>query len=79
MLYQSFKCMPVETAGEGGWGAAGPPPLPQIFAKVDLLIIDIYREKEKIANKKKKKLVKIPLKLQVTLLLSTSGIMKSWN
>ena len=51
MLYQSFKCMPVETGGEGGWGAAGPSP--QIFAKVDLLIIDIYREKEKIANKKK--------------------------
>ena len=53
MLYQSFKCMPVETGGEGGWGAAGPPS-PQIFAKVDLSTIDIYREKEKIANKKKK-------------------------
>ena len=37
-----------------------------LFVKVDLLIIDIYREKEKIANKKKK-LVQISLKLLVTL------------
>ena len=37
----------------GEKGAEGLHP-PQIFAKVDLLIIDIYREKEKIANKKKK-------------------------
>ena len=41
-----------------------PPPPPQIFAKVDLLSID-----------KKKKLVQIPLKLLVTLLLFTSEIM----
>ena len=34
------------------------PPSPQIFAKVDLSVIDIYREKEKIANKKKKNSLK---------------------
>ena len=51
MLYQSFKCMPVETGGKG-------PPSPQIFAKVYLLIIYIFREKEKIANKKKKNSLK---------------------
>ena len=63
---------PVETWGIGGC-------CPQIFAKVDLLPIDNYSENEKIGNKKQCKLLQIPLKLLVTLLLSTSGIMKSWN
>ena len=40
--------------GGGGW--AGGLQAPEIVAKVDLLIIDIYREKKKIANKKKQSL-----------------------
>ena len=50
--------------------ALGRTAAPQIFATVDLLLIDNDSEKKKIA--KKYKLVQIPRKLLVTLLLSTS-------
>ena len=46
---------PVETR-VGGWGGlrgGGPPPPLQIFAKVDLLPIDNYSEKKKVAKRKK--------------------------
>ena len=37
--------------GGGGGGAAGPaPPPPQIFVKYDLLPIDNYSEKKKVAR-----------------------------
>ena len=49
----------------GGWGIASPP---QIFAKVDLLPIDIDSKKKKGA--KKHKPYQSPRKLLVTLLLS---------
>ena len=44
---------PVETR-VGGWGGLQPAPPPlQIFAKVDLLPIDNYSEKKKVAKRKK--------------------------
>ena len=52
--------------GTGGGGAAAPP----IFAKADLLLIDNDSEKKKIATKCK--LIQIPRKRLVTLLLSAS-------
>ena len=51
---------------EPGRGEAAAP-LPQSFVKVDLLLIDNDSEKEKIASKYK--LVQIPWRLLVTLLL----------
>ena len=50
MLSDALSIFQVHARRNRGAGGLQPP---QIFAKVDLLIIDIYREKEKIANKKK--------------------------
>ena len=58
--------MPVETGG--AWGGCSPPL--QIFANVDFLLID--NDSEKKNSNIKYKLVQIPQKVLVALLLPTS-------
>ena len=56
MLKSFPKCYlftgPWKPGWEAGRGCSPPPPL-QIFAKVDLLPIDNYSEKKKVAKRKK--------------------------
>ena len=57
MLKSFPKCYlftgPWKPGWEAGGAAARPPPQLQIFAKVDLLPIDNYSEKKKVAKRKK--------------------------
>ena len=75
---------PVETR-VGGWGGCGgggaaarpPPPQLQIFAKVDLLPIDNYSEKKKVA--KRKKIQTSSNSSETTGSITFVQFMKSWN
>ena len=60
----------IQTSRNRGGGGAGGLHPPQVFAKADLLLIDNDSEKKKIATKCK--LIQIPRKRLVTLLLSAS-------
>ena len=68
---------PVETR-VGGWAGLQPAPPPlQIFAKVDLLPIDNYSEKKKVA--KRKKIQTSSNSSETTGSITFVQFMKSWN